>query len=741
MVRAWFMPAGVAAYALMALAAQAAPLDVPVAQIIPVQDNFGPATLIDHYRWMEASPNPDLDTYIRQYNAVTAAVLARVPERAKIAADITALGAAATHVEQVTPDGDTIFFLKRGPNDDVARLMQRGASGGPERLVVDPEALPDAPMHARITSFAPSPYGNYVAYVLQPGGPETAVVRVHDVTHNTSLAEHLPGAGFANISWRPDSTAFFYAAVPPGQDMLPAPQRYAHIKVFLHKLGTDASADLPVLDSDQLPFSFHGAPYIFPRIVVPFGSDNALAVISDGVSPEIAVYTVPATQLAMQPAPWHPVAEQGAGVTQVAVSGTIAFMLSTKGAPAGRVLTEDLSDPDPASARTILPDGHGVVTGIAAAVDALYIGRRQGATTHLLRLDYNDSTPQEVNLPFSGNIAPPLGEPGALIAEPRERGAFFGVETWVHPMVWLRYDASLHRAIDLGLIPPYPRDLSAYTTIETTAPSRDGTAVPLSIILRKDTKADHARPTLVETYGAFGYSYYPRFLANFLPFVDRGGIVAIAHIRGGGELGETWHQAGRMANRINAVNDLVACGDALIKLGYTDNAHLAVSGTGAGVVAVGGAITHAPGEFRAAILRGGLPNLMRATSVADADLNTAEFGTPRNPAQLPALLAMDPYQNVRDGAPYPAVLLTGTQDDPRAPAWQQAKMAARLQASSTSGRPILLDISAAKPATQAGMIDAQAQELGFLLWQLGGGGDLSAAVAPVKVKAKPRWKH
>jgi len=149
----------------------------------------------------------------------------------------------------------------------------------------------------------------------------------------------------------------------------------------------------------------------------------------------------------------------------------------------------------------------------------------------LLRLGYNDSTPQEVRLPFDGNIAPPLGEAGALTAEPRDRGAYFGVESWTHPLTWLRYDGRLLRAVDMQLVPPYTRDLSAYRTIETTAKGADGVNIPLSLIMRNDTVPDHLRPALVETYGAFGYSYFPRFVPGFLPFVDHGGVLAIARRR------------------------------------------------------------------------------------------------------------------------------------------------------------------------------------------------------------------
>ena len=264
------------------------------------------------------------------------------------------------------------------------------------------------------------------------------------------------------------------------------PHSWAHLGVFMHLLGTDPTRDTQILDGAHLPFPFTGANAI-PRLLIPAASENALAIVSDGVSPNLVVATVPVAQLGLQPAPWQLMASQADNVTQVVASGAIAFLLTSAQAPNLRVATEDLADPGFDHARTVVAQGAGVITGIAAASDALYVARRQGASMHLLRLDYNQTAPEEVRLPFAGTIAPVFGvgtarEWGGLVADPRSPGALFSLESWAHPLTWMRYDTHLHRALDMGLLPDPPVDAALYKTVETTAQAADGTQIPLSII-------------------------------------------------------------------------------------------------------------------------------------------------------------------------------------------------------------------------------------------------------------------
>jgi prolyl oligopeptidase len=338
--------------------------------------------------------------------------------------------------------------------------------------------------------------------------------------------------------------------------------------------------------------------------------------------------------------------------------------------------------------------------------------------------------PEEVRLPYAGTIAPAFGagtarEWGGLVADPRMQGAYFSLESWARKLTWMRFDVPLHRAVDMGLLPNPALDASLYKTVETSARAEDGTEIPLSIVSRADLAMDHARPALVDAYGSYGYAFDPRFMPMALAWADQGGVFAVAHVRGGGERGAAWHEAGTLARKINAASDMIACARALIKMGYTDEAHLAGMGTNAGTLAIGNAITLQPGLFRAAVLNAGLNNPLRVEDVPGHDIDVLELGSVHIPLQQAAVLSVDPYAQVRDRLNYPAVRLTSAVNDGYEPVWQTAKMAARLASATTSGRPILMRIAfdgSIDGPTRAQRDEEQADDLTFLLWQLGAAG-------------------
>ena len=247
--------------------------------------------------------------------------------------------------------------------------------------------------------------------------------------------------------------------------------------------------------------------------------------------------------------------------------------------------------------------------------------------------------------------------------------------------------------------------------------------IPLSILTKKGLILDGRRPLLIDGYGSYGLSMDPEFLPTMIPWLDRGGVFAEAHVRGGGELGEAWHEAGRLATKHTSITDFLDCARWLVTEHYTDRAHLAGEGTSAGGIVIAGAITEDPALFRAALIRVGATNATREEFSENGPSNIPEFGSVIDPAQLPALLAMDAYQHVRDHTAYPAVLLTGGADDPRVPVWEPAKMAARLQSATSSGRPILLRIefdAGHGVGSTLSQRDAEtSDELAFLLWQFG----------------------
>jgi prolyl oligopeptidase len=717
----------------------AAPAAAPVAPVQPVTDSYFGTALTDPYRWMEAEPEPQFRQYLEQQNEFARATLARIAGRTALAKDITAVDGLTTDISGMVLDGDTLFYLKRGPGDDVAKLVTRTMRGGAETVLVDPAALGTEGHHAAIDQFAPSTDGSYVAYGVSEGGSEQSVLRIMKVQGLTNLPETIDRAQFAAVSWLPDSSGFYYARLPKTVAGAPAREHYSHLAVYLHKLGTKPETDVMQLNGDKLPFAFKAAQ-AFPQIVITPQSDYAMALVSDGVSPELAIYVAHLGELAERPTPWMKVAGQEDGVSAAALRGSLIFLLTHKDAPRFKVTVGDLADGGGFSTRTVIPQGSGVLTGMAAASDALYVGVRYGMETRVERLDYNASKPDEIRLPFSGTVA---AGAGGLVADPRLPGALFSLESWIRPVQWLRYDQDKQGVIDLGLVAKFPRDVSAYKVTETESVSPDGTHVPLSIIARADVAMDHARPTLLDGYGAYGIAYDPHFLAAYLPFLDRGGVFAVAHVRGGGEFGQAWHDGGKLATKHNSVTDFLAAAQKLIDLGYTDHAHLAGTGTSAGGITIGGAITSDPSMFAAALIRVGATNLVREEEQENGPSNIPEFGTVKDKAQFGYLLGNDAYQHVKDGTAYPAVLLTGGFDDPRVSVWEPAKMAARLQSATSSGKPVLLriefDAGHGIGSTRAQMDAEQADALSFLLWQMGAPGfGLEAPGKAVKPGRKRR---
>ena len=527
--------------------------------------------------------------------------------------------------------------------------------------------------------------GSLVAYGISVGGSENSTLHVIDTATGAARPDIIDRAKFAAVSWAPDGRSFFFARLPASAATAAAAEQDAHLRIYQHRLGEDPARDTPILDTDHLPFAFT-APAAFPSIGLTAGSDVVLAQISDGVSPETEFYVAHLAALLAHHPDWKRLATQSDAVVGAAVRGDRIDLLTHKDALHFRIVETTLAAPDLAQARTLVPESAGVITVVAAASDALYWATRDGATFHLHRLPDDHPTAAAVALPLAGTIEPPESTTGGLATDPTAPGAFVGLESWTHPRLWFRYDPASGRMSDTGLLPAFARDLSPYVATETTARARDGTPIPLSIVERRDAPHDGKRPTYLVGYGSYGISYDPAFNAAFLPWLDHGGIYAVAHVRGGGEGGQAWHDAGKIATKQNTITDFIACADTLIARGDTDRAHLGGEGTSAGGILIGGAITQRPDLFRAALIRVGATNTIREEYTTGGPANIPEFGTVKSRAQFPSMLAMDAYNHVRRGVAYPAVLLTGGADDPRVTVWIPAKMTAKLQASTASTR-------------------------------------------------------
>jgi prolyl oligopeptidase len=266
--------------------------------------------------------------------------------------------------------------------------------------------------------------------------------------------------------------------------------------------------------------------------------------------------------------------------------------------------------------------------------------------------------------------------------------------------------------------------MSGVEPVEVRVKTADGTMVPLSILAPRNMSKDGSHPALVTGYGAYGIAIEPYFASGNLPWLEHGGVYAVAHVRGGGEYGEEWHDGGKKATKQNTVSDFIACAEYLIEHGYTAAQHLAGAGTSAGGIIIGNAIVTRPDLFGAAVSNVGVSDMIRFEGTMGGPANVPEFGTIRNPQDFANLYKLSAYYQVKDGVKYPAMLLTTGINDPRVPYWMVAKMAARLQATTASGKPVLLrvdyDAGHGIGSTVQQSRDRAADTDAFLLWQLGG---------------------
>jgi prolyl oligopeptidase len=294
---------------------------------------------------------------------------------------------------------------------------------------------------------------------------------------------------------------------------------------------------------------------------------------------------------------------------------------------------------------------------------------------------------------------------------------------WTRAGKTWRYEPATRRFADTRLNPAGRYDdVPGYAAVEVEVTSHDGVKVPLSILYKKGVKRDGSNPTLLSGYGSYGISQNVSFSPTRLAWLEKGGVLAIAHVRGGGELGQEWHEAGQKANKPNTWKDFIACGEYLVKEGWTSPARLAGQGGSAGGITVGRAITERPDLFAAALVDVGALDAVRGETTMNGVPNIMEFGTVKKEDEFRALLEMSAYHHVKDGVKYPAVLLSHGINDPRVEPWMSAKMTARLQAATASGRPVLfrVDYRAGHGigSTRAQQQRALADKYAFLLWQM-----------------------
>jgi len=604
------------------------PTAPPNAPVRPVIDTYYGVKVVDPYRYLESFADPEVAAWLKAQNDYTRVVLASLPGRQtllKRVAELDESAGADIGRAQRLP-GDVYVYTKLIAGEDNYRLYIRNGLNGKERLLLDPETVAISEANRKkgknaIGTFAVSNDLKYVAVTIIPGGSENDTeIHVIETGSGREIGDAIHRCCIkSNPMWMPDSRSFVYGRLqdlPANVSSTEVRQKY---RAYLHVLGSSPSDDESIFGYGVVP-SIDVDPKLFPSIRIQPDSKYALGVIGSPIAqPNSAFYIAPMSSVGKKGTVWRKIADLSDDVADIAMHGNDLYLLTFKNTPRYKIVRLDARNPNLASAETVVPSGEAVIQEITCAQDALYIKVLDGGIGKVLRLAYaRGARPEAISLPFSGNAS-------LFGTDPRVPGALLLVNSWTRAYTIRAYDPKTKTTSDTNLQPTGPHD--EFTNVEAEElkiPSHDGTLVPLSIVHPKGMKLDGTNPTLLYGYGAYGYSLSPSFDFTELAWYERGGVNATCHVRGGGEYGEEWHDAGKRQTKSNSWLDFIACAEYLIKKKYTSSPRLAGQGASMGGVTVGRAVIEKPELFGAILLDAGIFDFLRAET-ADL-LDNAEQG-------------------------------------------------------------------------------------------------------------------
>lgn len=677
---------------------------------IPATTSYHGVDVTEEYRWLEDGSSDDTIAWTKAQQQLTRTYYDAVPWRDTLRARVEQLlKAERTTYRSLVSGGSTYFALKeQTPRQQPFLVALTDLDDtGTERIVVDPDAI-DPSGETAIDWFVPSPDGGRVAVSLSEHGTEDGSLHVFDVASGEVVDEPIPHVNLmgGSMAWRHDGTGFWYTCCAD-------PAGFRQQVWFREIGGARDRLDVPggfadeVIAENFLSVSLDGR-WLMDR--VQKGDGGEWQVFLRGQDPDGA---------------WWKLADIPDKCTYAVLGTDALYLLSRRDAPHGKVLRVPLADgATVADADEIVPASHLIVEDFVVTRGTVWVADMDGGPQQLRAFDLDGGplpTPEVPPVSSVSSYSDRLSRLGPdRLAWSRE--SFTEPPTW-----WVAADGEAPRPTALATTSPV--DLSGYEVTRQFAVSRDGTRVPLNIIAAPGTPRDGTAPALLTAYGGYGISLVPKFNAEPLLWLEQGGVLVIANIRGGGEYGEEWHHAGRLATKQNCFDDFIACADHLVDTGITSRDRLAIIGGSNGGLLMGAVLTQRPDIARAVVAAVPVMDSLRSEITTNGRFNTTEFGTVEDPETFTALLAYSPYHNVVDGTGYPAVLMTAGENDTRVDAWHAKKMTARLQAATSSGRAVLLRVEST--GHLAGSLDQTIDETtdlyAFLFDQLGRGYQLVTA--------------
>ena len=683
------------------------PARYPATAKRPVSAEYHGTKVTDDYQWLEGSSDPEVKRWVAEQNRRTRAYFDAIPARNTIRDEVgRIIRAISADWFFVAHEGGRLFSLKAQPPKQQPFLVVMKSPDDPasERVLVDPGAL-DPKGRTGIDWYVPSPDGKKVAVSLSEGGTENGTVHVYDVDTGKETGDLVPyansGTAGGTLTWAGDSKGFYYTRHPHPGERPPADMGFFQ-QVYFHKLGTKAADDQYSIGKD------------FPRIAEAFLETSedgrfVLASVQNGDGGEYWQYVLDTK------GKWTKFADLADKVVQADFGqDNKIYLLSHKDAPRGKILRIDPARPDLARAEVIVPESDVAIQRFEPTATRLFVVDLVGGPSQIRVLDLKGK-------PVGALPIPPISSVQQVVHIGGD-DVLFRNSSYTEAPAWYTYRGRDGKVSKTALAMKSPVSLADAEVVRETCTSKDGTKVPINIVRRKGAPLDGSAPALLTGYGGYGSVMAPRMSPLSRLWLDRGGAVAVANLRGGGEFGEAWHRAGNLTRKQNVFDDFHACARYLVDSKHTRPEKLAIMGGSNGGLLMGAALTQHPEMYRAVVSAVGLYDMLRVELTPNGAFNVTEFGTVKDPEHFKALYAYSPYHHVKDGGAYPAVLFLTGSNDPRVDPFHSRKMAARMQAATTGG-PVLL--RAAEGTGHGGdtPLDEEIEELAdiysFLFHELG----------------------
>jgi prolyl oligopeptidase len=685
--------------------APAQKLQYPRTRKVEHKDTYHGLEVADPYRWLEDESSPETAQWVAEQNKVTFAYLERIPFRARLKERLTAL---YNYPRYTAPArrGDYFFFSKNdGLQNQSVLYVQKGLDGEPQ-VLIDPNKFSEDGT-VRLGAFALSRDGRYAAYGISKGGSDWQEYRVMEVLTRRQLPDVLNWIKVSSIAWQGDG--FYYSRYDAPEKGRELSSRNEGHKVYYHRIGTPQSEDELVFEDKTNPQRFH-------NISVTEDERFAFLNVSDRGKGKKgnALFYRDATKADKKFLPL--IGEIGDDLFGIVDNVGGKFLVQTnRNAPNWRVFLYDPQNPDEKNWKDVLPERPEPLQNITSAGGKLFATYLKDVTTRAYVYSLDGRLENEVKLPG-------LGAAGGFGGRDDDKFVFYTFTSFDYPPAIFRYDIATKKStiFRTAEIPGY--DPAKFETRQLFFTSKDGTRVPMFVVHKRGLKLDGTNPTLLYGYGGFNSTTAPAFSPLRIALLEQGVVYASANIRGGGEYGVKWHEAGTKLKKQNVFDDFIAAAEYLIAQKYTSPSKLAVQGGSNGGLLVGAVVNQRPDLFAVALPAVGVMDMLRFHKFTIGWNWIADYGSSDNPEEFKALYAYSPLHNLKRGTKYPATLITTADHDDRVVPAHSFKYAATLQESQAGDAPVLIRIDTksghgASSTTKA--IEQTADVYAFLLYNLG----------------------